>query len=153
MPQEQKMSMDQVRERFPEYDDMDDMTLANAIHGRYYSDVPIAEFYAQVGFNPQQDAGDNGIYPEVRPGFSRDNPIDLATVDRATAAGMTQGAWVRGADGTVYELPSPPTSGQVRVGDEPLAQGVVMGWDRGEFDLEQRLYLVPKAHDVFRGDP
>ncbi len=32
MPQE-KMTMDQVRERFPEYDDMDDMTLANAIHG------------------------------------------------------------------------------------------------------------------------
>jgi len=68
MPQE-KMTMDQVRERFPEYDDMDDMTLANAIHGRFYSDIPLADFYAQVGFNPQQDAGDNSIYPTMRPGF------------------------------------------------------------------------------------
>lgn len=65
---------------------------------------------------------DSEYYSE--PGMTEDNPIDLATVDRATAAGLTQGTWVRGADGTVYALPSPPTSGQVRVGDEPLGQGV-----------------------------
>ena len=65
---------------------------------------------------------DSAYYAE--PGMTEDNPIDLATVDRATAAGLTQGTWVKGADGTVYALPSPPTEGQVRVGDEPLAQGV-----------------------------
>lgn len=65
---------------------------------------------------------DSEYYSE--PGMTEDNPIDLATVDRATAAGLTQGTWVKGADGTVYALPSPPTEGQVRVGDEPLAQGV-----------------------------
>ena len=123
MPQE-KMTMDQVRERFPEYDDMDDMTLANAIHGRFYSDIPLADFYAQVGFNPQQDAGDNGIYPDTGPGSSPNNPIDLATVDRATAAGMKRGMWVKGPDGTVYPLPSDPVEGQFRVGDLPQAPGV-----------------------------
>ncbi len=123
MPQE-KMTMDQVRERFPEYDDMDDMTLANAIHGRFYSDIPLADFYAQVGFNPQQDAGDNGVYPDTGPGSSPNNPIDLATVDRATAAGMTRGMWVKGPDGTVYALPSDPVEGQFRVGDLPQAPGV-----------------------------
>lgn len=123
MPQE-KMTMDQVRERFPEYDDMDDMTLANAIHGRFYSDIPLADFYASVGFNPQQDAGDNGIYPDTGPGSSPNNPIDLATVDRATAAGMKRGMWVKGPDGTVYPLPSDPVEGQFRVGDLPQAPGV-----------------------------
>jgi hypothetical protein len=123
MPQE-KMTMDQVRERFPEYDDMDDMTLANAIHGRFYSDIPLADFYASVGFNPQQDTGDNGIYPDTGPGSSPNNPIDLATVDRATAAGMTRGMWVKGPDGTVYALPSDPVEGQFRVGDLPQAPGV-----------------------------
>jgi hypothetical protein len=130
MPQE-KMTMDQVRERFPEYDDLDDMTLANAIHGRFYSDMPIAEFYAQVGFNPEQDAGDNGIYPEVRPGFSQDNPIDLTTIDRSTPEGqasvasLTRGTWVKGADGTVYALPQDAREGVVTVGDEPLTPGLV----------------------------
>jgi hypothetical protein len=123
MPQE-KMTMDQVRERFPEYDDMDDMTLANAIHGRFYSDIPLADFYASVGFNPQQDAGDNSIYPDTGPGSSPNNPIDLATVDRATAAGMKRGMWVKGPDGTVYPLPSDPVEGQFRVGDLPQAPGV-----------------------------
>lgn len=83
MPQEQKMTMDQVRERFPEYDDMDDMTLANAIHGRFYSDVPLGEFYASVGFNPQQDAGDNAIYPTMRPGFEATG-VPLAAPATAT---------------------------------------------------------------------
>ena len=125
MPQE-KMTMDQVRERFPEYDDMDDMTLANAIHGRFYSDIPLADFYASVGFNPQQDAGDNGIYPDTGPGSSPNNPIDLATVDRATAAGMKRGMWVKGPDGTVYPLPSDSVEGQFRVGDLPQAPGVIV---------------------------
>jgi hypothetical protein len=130
MPQE-KMTMDQVRERFPEYDDMDDMELANAIHGRFYSDMPLGEFYAQVGFNPDQDAGDNQIYPEMRPGFSQDNPIDLTAIDRSTPEGqalvtqLTRGTWVKGADGTVYALPQDAREGVVSVGDEPLSQGLV----------------------------
>jgi hypothetical protein len=138
MPQE-KMTMDQVRERFPEYDDMDDMTLANAIHGRFYSDIPLADFYAQVGFNPEQDAGDNGVYPDTGPGSSPTNPIDLATVDRATAAGMKRGMWVKGPDGTVYALPSDPVEGQFRVGDMPQAPGVNVRPQSGVEDFAKSL--------------
>jgi hypothetical protein len=65
---------------------------------------------------------DSEYYSE--PGMTEDNPIDLATADRATVAGLAQGTWVKGADGTVYALPSPPTEGQARPGDEPLARGV-----------------------------
>jgi len=68
--------------------------------------------------------GDNGIYPDTGPGSSPNNPIDLATVDRATAAGMKRGMWVKGPDGTVYPLPSDPVEGQFRVGDLPQAPGV-----------------------------
>jgi hypothetical protein len=85
MPQE-KMTMDQVRERFPEYDDMDDMTLANAIHGRFYSDIPLADFYAQVGFNPQQDAGDNGVYPPPPLAGATPPPAPLDTMSAEEAA-------------------------------------------------------------------
>lgn len=140
MPQE-KMTMDQVRERFPEYDDMDDMSLANALHGKFYSDIPIAEFYASVGFNPEMDAGDNGIYSEVRPGFSQDNPIDPATIDRSTPEGqalvasLTRGTWVKGADGTVYALPDDAREGVVRTGDEPLSPGLMQRPQSGVEDV------------------
>lgn len=140
MPQE-KMTMDQVRERFPEYDDMDDMTLANAIHGRFYSDIPLADFYASVGFNPQQDAGDNGIYPPPALGSSAENPIDLATIDRSTPEGqalvarLTRGTWVVGANGTPYALPEDAREGVVRTGDEPLAPGLMQRPQTGFEDV------------------
>jgi hypothetical protein len=75
-------------------------------------------------FQPELLPGDNGIYPDTGPGSSPNNPIDLATVDRATAAGMKRGVWVKGPDGTVYPLPSDPVEGQFRVGDLPQAPGV-----------------------------
>lgn len=75
-------------------------------------------------FQPELLPGDNGIYPDTGPGSSPNNPIDLATVDRATAAGMKRGMWVKGPDGTVYPLPSDPVEGQFRLGDLPQAPGV-----------------------------
>ena len=75
-------------------------------------------------FQPELLPGDNGIYPDTGPGSSPSNPIDLATVDRATAASMKRGMWVKGPDGTVYPLPSDPVEGQFRVGDLPQAPGV-----------------------------
>jgi len=75
-------------------------------------------------FQPELLPSDNGIYPDTGPGSSPNNPIDLATVDRATAAGMKRGMWVKGPDGTVYPLPSDPVEGQFRVGDLPQAPGV-----------------------------
>lgn len=38
------MTIAQVRERYPQYDDMDDMELARGVHGRYFVDVPFDEF-------------------------------------------------------------------------------------------------------------
>ncbi len=38
------MTIAQVRERYPQYDDMDDVELAFAIHEKYFGDVPFAEF-------------------------------------------------------------------------------------------------------------
>jgi len=40
----QKMTIVQVRKKYPQYDDMDDMELTHAIHGRYFREVPFADF-------------------------------------------------------------------------------------------------------------
>ncbi len=41
------MTVAQVRERYPQYDDMDDMELARGVHGRYFADVPFDDFAAR----------------------------------------------------------------------------------------------------------
>lgn len=50
---DQPMTMAEVRRRFPDYDDMDDLELANALHGKFYSDIPLGDFYAQIGYTPE----------------------------------------------------------------------------------------------------
>lgn len=43
------ITMKEVREKFPQYDDMTDEQLAKALHGKYYSDMPYADFSKQIG--------------------------------------------------------------------------------------------------------
>jgi len=40
----EKMTIVQVRKKYPQYDDMDDVKLTHAIHERYFRDVPFADF-------------------------------------------------------------------------------------------------------------
>lgn len=78
---------------------------------------------------PLGESRDNGIYPQMRPGFSQENPIDLSTA--LTTGGMTRddllalqkGTWVKFQDGRVVQIEQ-PTSGQ-REGDVEIAPGVV----------------------------
>jgi Tfp pilus assembly protein PilP len=48
----EKMNIAQVRKRYPQYDDMDDMELAHGIHDRYFRDVPFADFARQFLGDP-----------------------------------------------------------------------------------------------------
>lgn len=57
---------------------------------------------------------------------TEDDPIDLATIEREDAAALVRGMWVRGPDGTVYALPSDPTEGVAKAGDEPQSPGVLV---------------------------
>ena len=40
-----------VRAKFPQYDDLDDQSLADALHGKFYADMPKADYYGKIGFN------------------------------------------------------------------------------------------------------
>jgi len=38
-----------MREKYPQYSDMPDKQLVDALHAKYYSDIPIEKYYAMVG--------------------------------------------------------------------------------------------------------
>lgn len=46
------MNLAEVRSKFPQYDDLPDDALVGALHKKYYSDIPEAEFHSQVGYQP-----------------------------------------------------------------------------------------------------
>jgi len=43
------------RKQYPQYDDMSDKDLADALHSKYYSDIPIDDYYSQVGLDTDVD--------------------------------------------------------------------------------------------------
>jgi hypothetical protein len=47
----------EIREKYPQYSDMPDAALADALHGKFYSDMPKTDFYAKVGLIAAPVAG------------------------------------------------------------------------------------------------
>lgn len=48
----------EIREQYPQYQDMPDSALADALHSKFYSDIPQADFYGKIGFQPPSVAAD-----------------------------------------------------------------------------------------------
>ncbi len=44
-----------IRQKYPQYGDMSDGQLADALHEKFYSDMPRPEFDAKIGFDPLAD--------------------------------------------------------------------------------------------------
>jgi hypothetical protein len=47
------MNIQEIRQKYPQYDDMSDQQLADSYHGKYYSDIPKEDFYSRIGLNSQ----------------------------------------------------------------------------------------------------
>lgn len=43
------ISINEVRAKYPDYNDMSDQQLADKLHAKYYSDMPKSDFYSKVG--------------------------------------------------------------------------------------------------------
>jgi hypothetical protein len=50
------MNIATVREQFPQYDDLSDAELTSALHRKFYSDMPLAEFSQKIGLVPAKPA-------------------------------------------------------------------------------------------------
>lgn len=48
------MDLSDVRARFPQYDNLTDKQLADALHAKFYSDIPKADFYERIGLTKPQ---------------------------------------------------------------------------------------------------
>jgi hypothetical protein len=66
------MNMQEVRARFPQYEDMGDVELATALHRKFYSDMPVADFYKSVGLTESLDPTEGmGTLEKARAGFGK----------------------------------------------------------------------------------
>ena len=49
------ITITEVRQKYPQYTDLSDKQLADALHKKYYSDIPINNFYNQIGLTQKED--------------------------------------------------------------------------------------------------
>lgn len=62
------LTIQDVRTRFPQYDELDDQSLADAVHSKFYGDMPKLEFYKKIGVADSSDnagGGDQAVNLEV----------------------------------------------------------------------------------------
>ena len=93
----------EIRAQYPQYADMSDAALADALHKKFYSDLPKVEFDAKIGLLSQRE----NVGPEI-PTWGKENPrlYEAAVKARQLAGptaemlGMAGGATLGGAAGT-----------------------------------------------------
>jgi hypothetical protein len=61
-------TMQEVRTKFPQYNDMPDRELADALHSKFYADIPKPEYYKSIGFQDTTGAPATLATPQ-KPGF------------------------------------------------------------------------------------
>lgn len=49
------MTIKQIREKYPDYDDLSDSELADKIHGKFYADLPKEDVYKKLELTPDAD--------------------------------------------------------------------------------------------------
>jgi hypothetical protein len=49
------LTLDQVREKFPQYKDLSDDQLAQGLHKKYYPDMPFEDFSAKIGYKSKAE--------------------------------------------------------------------------------------------------
>lgn len=48
------LTMQEVRSKYPDYNDLSDEQLADSLHAKHYSDMPKEEFYSKIGLNKEK---------------------------------------------------------------------------------------------------
>lgn len=136
-------NLSSIRERFPQYKDVDDATLADALYRKHYSDVPRAEFDRRMG-----------IAPTVEP--------DKATLD-AVMSPMSAGPGgetirANAAGNTRAQMPLPDIQRAYRVaqdrGDRPEQRAMAEAYvERERRDSPVMMGVDDRVRAMARGVP
>ncbi|MGU3399143.1 hypothetical protein ACLBWS_05280 [Brucellaceae bacterium D45D] len=105
----------ELRQKYPQYQDMSDQQFADAFHQKFYSDMPKADFYSKLGFTAENP----------------DTFINDGTVGPTYARGGTKMPDPQNADGTYGKPPAGvvynPKTGQMEDLSSPINPNVAQG--------------------------
>ena len=108
------ITIQEVRQKYPQYTDLSDKQLVDALHSKYYSDIPIDDFYNQVGLTAKEDIA----LEQIETGLQEERQATR----RRTAADILRSAAKGGLRGVTGLLGLPALGEQIFPTAETLQQ-------------------------------
>ena len=159
------ITIQEVRQKYPQYSDLSDKQLVDALHSKYYSDIPKNDFYNQVGLTAKDDVAlkqlETGLQEETR----QQRRKKAADVLRSVATGAVRGiSGVAGLPALLEQVS--PTKGFIQqMPGGPLAElakatqrtGIISGELGVAFPSQQRIVSgveqIPGARAITQYQP
>lgn len=119
----------EIREKYPQYSDMPDAALADALHSKFYSDMPKTDFYAKIGLGTTQTAptGYGSEVPQVTPDGQLIRQPDAIPGARPSFQDVLGG---------IVETPLAVSTGMVAGAVAPIA-GVIRSVTGGKYGTQE----------------
>ena len=90
------LNIQEVRSKYPQYKDLSDKELLDSLHGKFYPDMPIEEFYSKTGFNMEERS-------QVLPPLTKRQ--QAADILKSAGSGLYKGvSYVPGMGGDLTQL-------------------------------------------------
>lgn len=115
-----------IREKYPQYSDMPDAALADALHSKFYSDIPKTDFYTKIGLSISPATGYGSAVPQVTPEGQVIRQPDAIPQDRS----------FRDIVGGIVETPLALGTGLVAGAVAPIA-GVARSLTGGQYGTQE----------------
>lgn len=62
------MNINELRQKYPDYNDMSDQEFADAFHSKFYGDIPKEEFYTKLGVKSKEQKGKTSTWEDLKVG-------------------------------------------------------------------------------------
>lgn len=123
------MNIQEVRAKFPQYNDLDDQQLAKALHSKYYSDMPYADFATKVGLVPARNEAAAKFRDSIPGMFGGRNLPDMAMGARQVWDAAAQFA-ARGAESIANKFGGSETLTKMREDTEAVNKDALAQYTR-----------------------
>lgn len=100
------MNIQEVRAKFPQYNDLSDADLASALHRKFYADIPYDEFAGKIGIKQQPGTSASGIAVEGGKGLLR-GASDVGMMIAKGAARVLDPSGILGAGAAIESIAAP----------------------------------------------
>jgi len=112
------MNLSELRQKYPDYNDMSDQEFADAFHGKFYSDIPKEEFYSKIGFSNTAPVEKPKEIGPTKKAWNAISSIPFGTVDDFINSTKGIGAAVGDFASGIMKI---PTSAALAVGQKVVS--------------------------------